>query len=140
MRQGRATVAVFLALAAPALADTCDDLNALRADQAASVPLIAQADCATVLTLGAGAALHCNWAHPFRAASAQDQFDELVAQVSACMGPATEKPRDLAVNHPDSYDLRQYSDDQGSIAISLKDKGALQQTLVFLRVGARPAP
>jgi hypothetical protein len=41
---------------------------------------------------------------------------------------------DQSVNHPDAYDLRLFRLDGAEFAVSLKDKGALQQTLVFLRV------
>ena len=133
MRWGRAATVILVALATPTLADICDDLTALRADPSATAPLIAAADCATVLTLGEGRSLNCNWAHPFRSTSASDQFTALVASVSACLGASAEMPRDLIVNHPDSYDLRQFTDAQGTVAISLKDKGALQQPLVFMR-------
>ena len=38
------------------------------------------------------------------------------------------------VNHPDSYDLRQYAWEGGVVSLSLKDKGALGATMVFLRM------
>ena len=37
------------------------------------------------------------------------------------------------VNHPDSYDLHEWRTPSGTYAISVKDKGALNRTLVFLR-------
>ena len=40
---------------------------------------------------------------------------------------------DARVNHPDSYDLREWIADSGTWSVSVKDKGALGQTLVFLR-------
>ena len=40
---------------------------------------------------------------------------------------------DDPVNHPDSYDLRVWAHNNDIYAISIKDKGAQSQTLVFFR-------
>jgi hypothetical protein len=61
-----------------------------------------------------------------------DAFESLLGQVEACANPIAADPS--SVNHPDSYDLRQFSSGVGMISVSLKDKGALNQTYVFLRV------
>ena len=41
---------------------------------------------------------------------------------------------DQPVNHPDSYDLREWDTPDGTFAISVKDKGGLNRTLVFFRL------
>lgn len=131
--RGRALWAALLALPMSAAAQDCAPLAAQRVDYTAITPLTAGAECREVLTLSEGRQLHCHWPHTYRAASAQAQFDALVALTTDCLGAGALEPQDLAVNHPDFYDLRQFSDAAGGVSISLKDKGALQQTYVFMR-------
>ncbi len=133
MRWGRVLCALLPALPVPALAQDCAALDSLRGDYEHAPAFIADADCRTILTLDAGTQLHCNWPHPYRADTAQAQFDALIALTTGCLGAGAVQPQDLAVNHPDFYDLRQFSDALGEVAISLKDKGALDQTYVFMR-------
>jgi hypothetical protein len=93
---------------------------------------LAQVDCAPSRGLGGTVALHCAWPFEYRSMQALDAFDYLLGQVAACANPIA---ADLSsVSHPDSYDLRQFSSGMGVISVSLKDKGALNQTYVFLRV------
>jgi hypothetical protein len=93
---------------------------------------LAQVDCAPSHGLGGTVALHCAWPFEYRSMQALDAFDYLLGQVAACANPIA---ADLSsVSHPDSYDLRQFSSGMGVISVSLKDKGALNQTYVFLRV------
>jgi hypothetical protein len=93
---------------------------------------LAQVDCAPSRGLGGTVALHCAWPFEYRSMQALDAFDYLLGQVAACANPIAADPS--SVSHPDSYDLRQFSSGMGVISVSLKDKGALNQTYVFLRV------
>jgi hypothetical protein len=93
---------------------------------------LAQVDCAPSCGLGGTVALHCAWPFEYRSAQALDAFDSLLGQVAACADPIAADPS--SVSQPDSYDLRQFHSRMGVIRVSLKDKGALNQTYVFLRV------
>ena len=93
---------------------------------------LAQVDCAPSRGLGGTVALHCAWPFEYRSMQALDAFDYLLGQVAACANPIAADPS--SVSHPDSYDMRQFSSGMGVISVSLKDKGALNQTYVFLRV------
>jgi len=137
----RGAAAALLAIAGlPVDADPfCDDLNAV-ADQVGGAALTyAQrpAICRPSLAMSGARHLHCSWKFPYRSAAAIDAFDLLTAKVAACVGPNATKTKDQSVNHPDAYQLRQFNLDGREFAVSLKDKGALQQTLVFVRVQLR---
>lgn len=142
MRRGMGVIA-FVGLAAmanPALArpicTTLADLDVPNEDidQGFALPDTSAhaAGCVVSLNLDGGRSLHCIWRFDYRAADAKKAFEILVAKVAAC-GDAAEQ-LDQGVNHPDSYDLRQFTLQDRGFAVSLKDKGALQQTLVFLTV------
>lgn len=78
----------------------------------------------------------CQWRFDYRSKSATGLYDMFSKQLENCLG--SEVTVDEGVNHPDSYDLRQYQSKSGMIYVSIKDKAALQQTIVFLRVGRAP--
>ncbi len=94
------------------------------------------AQCAVLLHLGGARALNCQWGFSFRNPDARNAFRHLSDQVRECSGVIVLMDQDQQVNHPDTYDLRKYDWNGAIIDVSLKDKGALQQTFVFLRVGA----
>lgn len=75
----------------------------------------------------------CLWSHGYRDPAARARFDALSAALEACLGHAISQ--DAPVNHPDSYVLRQFGQGAGTVYLSIKDKAALQRTLVFLRTG-----
>lgn len=80
-------------------------------------------------------AAHCNWAYPFRSPQATGAFEALFDEVAVCLGPDATPTSDDGVNHPDTYDLRRFEGQGMAVDVSLKDKGALQQSYVFLKVG-----
>ncbi len=86
------------------------------------------------LALGGARNMHCALEFPYRSAAATATFDTLLDEMTQCLGPTASVTTDQSVNHPDAYDLREFKLDGRSYAVSIKDKGALQQTLVFLRV------
>jgi len=96
------------------------------------------ANCTHSLELGGALSLHCARAFDYRSPDAATAFDGLLQQVSAC-AVAFDRD-DQAVSHPDSYDLRQFQMGSGIISVSLKDKGSLNQTYLFLRVSQASAP
>lgn len=89
------------------------------------------ADCSTSLVLGGGTSFDCAWGYDYRSVEASEAFEVLVGQVAECGDLIT--AQDQQVSHPDSYDLRQFSVDGKEVSVSLKDKGALNQTYVFFR-------
>ena len=110
----------------------CDDLNALQSDQL----VLAQgvASCQSSLMLGGARNMNCVLEYPYRSAQAARAFDDIRADLAACLGPQATEVIDRSVNHPDAYDLREFDLNGRMYAVSIKDKGALQQTLVFVRV------
>ncbi len=72
------------------------------------------------------------WQFDYRAAEAEVAFNALLDQMRRCAPEAGTE--DQGVNHPDFYDLRLFRVEGREVGVSLKDKGALQQTLVFLTV------
>jgi hypothetical protein len=95
------------------------------------------ADCHRSLSETGAKQLHCKWGFEYRDKAARRFFESLIADVADCLGPKAVRGNDLGVNHPDSYDLRIFRLKGLEYAVSLKDKGALQQTFVFLRVPQR---
>lgn len=126
-------------------ADLCAALPKLTAEAKANfssrpnsgafdVGLPGDETCSLLLQLGGAKVMNCHWAFAFRDDQARAMFDALVEQIQACDGTRTVLEQDQRVNHPDSYDLRKFVYTDISIDVSLKDKGALQQTFVFLRI------
>lgn len=95
------------------------------------------AECRTSLALSGGSHVHCNWSFGYRSDQAKQVFQELNSAMATCLGPEATMATDSSVNHPDAYDLRMFDRGGQEFAVSLKDKGALQQTLVFVRVQKR---
>lgn len=87
------------------------------------------------MSLSGGRSVHCMWAFEYREQAASLAFEQLIAGVEQC--GAQGLGRDQNVSHPDYYDLRRYELGGRGVSVSLKDKGALQQTLVFLNVRGR---
>lgn len=145
MRTLSSLVAFLLTLGAPAhAASLCTGiapvLDGLRAsgDTAlsdAALDLEGAAACG-VAREAAGASHYCYWEHPFRSDEAKAQVDDLERELHKCLSLTGEGTQDQSVNHPDSYDLRTYDIVGASISLSLKDKGALNRSLVFLRISA----
>ncbi len=99
---------------------------------AGSLPLGADS-CATALGETGSRIYYCNWGFPFRAGKARQLFEDLDAQITDCLENRPEASQDLPVNHPDFYLLRTYHLNDVEISISVKDKSALQKSLVFIR-------
>ena len=91
----------------------------------------ADADCLTSLVLGGGTSYDCEWGGDYRSDAASEAFISLVDQDATCGKLIT--AQDQQVSHPDSYDLRQFNVNGTEVSVSLKDKGALNQTYVFFR-------
>ena len=117
----------------------CDGLRFLAQQGHATVMLPGGAvdqlgDCRRTLSLGGGRDVHCSWSFGYRSKAAKDAFENVTEAMTQCLGPDAVQSTDRQVNHPDAYDLRLFKVGTQDFAVSLKDKGALQQTLIFLRV------
>lgn len=131
MRGIGAAGTVFAALhAAPVAA--CTTLVAFA--QSGQLPTVGTeaVTCTTSQVLGAGTSEDCFWTFPLRAAEARTEFRALAAQLRAC-SPAGVDRHPSDVNHPDSFDQVTGVIGGTAISVSMKDKGALGQTLLVLR-------
>lgn len=102
-----------------------------------AVGLAPKPACATSRALSGPVSNHCYWSFPYRSALATQSFETLVQRVTKCANAQVHSKEDT-VNHPDTYDLRRFTIAGKIVDVSLKDKAALQQTIVFLRVSGAP--
>lgn len=115
----------------PAAFASCDRLDALEAYKTTQSPPVG-AKCATYLGQSSRSGVSCHWEFAFRDASATSFAAEVDRAVQQCRRGQLHGP-DMLVNHPDSYDLREWDTATGIYSVSIKDKGGLNKTLVFLR-------
>lgn len=138
---------MLLAVLPAHAASFCDDLRALAGTDGEGAelylpvhPATDKATCGTSLSLAGARDLNCHWVFPYRSETATEAFEAVIAEMSACLGAGVVQSTDQRVNHPDAYDLRLFEVDGQEFAVSLKDKGALQQTLVFVRIPLTATP
>ena len=91
-------------------------------------------DCAMARSLSGERVYHCTWMFAYREAGAYGTFGTFNRSLQECFGERAELSRDRSVNHPDYYDQRQYQLGQVKVTLSIKDKSALRNTYVFVRV------
>ncbi len=113
-----------------------EGLSAGTGLRAVTLPGFGEVACKRSLGLSGARSLNCAWPFAYRVAEARAAFEALSADVENCAVPA--RAPAPGVNHPDSYDLRLYSYQGGAVAVSLKDKAALRETYVFLRMETVP--
>lgn len=123
------------AIAFPASALDCKSLSYFeRTPSGASAP--EGAACKQYLTLNASMGVSCHWTFSLRDRQATHFADAIWSEIKMCRdGQASAS--DLRVNHPDSYALREWISDAGIFSVSVKDKIALDNTLVFIRFSQR---
>jgi hypothetical protein len=90
--------------------------------------------CMMAQSLSGGNAYHCAWKFPYRDVAANVAFDAFNQMMRECFSGGTEAVTDKGVNHPDTYHQRQHLIDQVVVSVSIKDKGVLQETYVFVNV------
>lgn len=88
--------------------------------------------CNTFLGLSADTGVSCYWEFSFRNDAAVQLADALWSEITDCRAGTRSEP-DLPVNHPDSYDLKELIAGRDVYRVSVKDKGAQNRTLVFIR-------
>lgn len=122
----------------------CDRIINLMAPEPVSqmltLPSVADLEtvCTRSLSLTGAQAVNCAFAFEYRSGAAKAAFDATQDALTGCLGAKTQVTLDQAVNHPDFYDLRVFRTPHGEVGLSLKDKGALQQTYVFVRFEGLP--
>lgn len=90
--------------------------------------------CGTALNETAAREIHCRWSFDFRSDEAVEMQDRLASDIRDCLDASTISP-EQGVNHPDTYDQQRFRTADTALSVSLKDKAALQQSFVFLRIG-----
>ena len=90
------------------------------------------ATCTDFVAEGGHAGRSCYWQFDFRADRATAFAATLWKDLTSCHAGVADGV-DQLVNHPDSYDLRTWVTGDGDFYVSVKDKGQLGKTLVFLR-------
>ncbi|MGB1234772.1 MAG: hypothetical protein ACPG5U_03465 [Planktomarina sp.] len=79
-----------------------------------------------------GLAEACYWTFKYRTTGADFFAISLTQAIENCGGIM--RHADTDVNHPDSFEQAIFDLDNRIFSVSVKDKGALSQTLVFLSV------
>ncbi len=132
MRPAVGTCVIGILFGSAAFAGDCGALA--RFATVGEVPVLqaSEPSCSRSRLLGGAASEDCFWAFPFRSEAAKGSFRQLATDLQAC---ATEPTRTetATVNHPDSFDQITGRVSGVTLSLSLKDKGALGQTLVVLR-------
>lgn len=88
--------------------------------------------CSRSRVLGGAESYDCRWEFAYRSDRARSGFSSLVELVQACTDSVSVNASP-GVNHPDSYQQIGGMLNDAEITLSLKDKSALSQTLVFLK-------
>lgn len=143
MRSGAPVALAFLLSSGTAFADNfCADIDRLSkaAQNGFTGPQTSLATAQSCLvstnTMGR-ASYHCNWPFPFRDTAARATYNALGRSMRTCFSEATESAVDDGVNHPDSYEQRQFDLGHAGVRLSLKDKSQLGQTYVFVTIEGR---
>lgn len=89
--------------------------------------------CGSAMGLSGKVSHHCYWAFDFRSIAAQDAYKLLYQQLTECSNAGADI-QDKGVNHPDSYTLENFDFGKHDLALSLKDKATLGQTLIFVHL------
>lgn len=91
-------------------------------------------DCGLGDNLDGTRSYHCMWQYPYRHHEAYDQFERMTQLLRTCFAGSAKELRDQPVNHPDFYDQISYRLKGVNVAVSIKDKSALQSTFTFIRI------
>jgi hypothetical protein len=126
-------LAVFLGLAGTmAQAGPCVGFWAANAKGEITAMAGHAPSCSTSLTLGSGNSEVCYWTFAYRSEHARAVFELLSKHLMSCTQQAA-SVEGGPVNHPDSFKQVTMTIEGREVSVSLKDKGGLNQTLVFLR-------
>lgn len=112
-------------------AETCDLVTAIESYSSAGI-VPHGASCTTYSSLSDGTGVSCHWEFPYRDDAATRHASKLWTMLQNCRDGMRLAP-DRTVNHPDSYELREWAVEEDVYGVSLKDKGARLRTFVFFR-------
>ena len=98
------------------------------------IPNAAKPTCGQGRLMSGAVSAHCYWGFGYRSDAALQSFGTTLSQVAACLSVTEATRIERSVNHPDSYELHSFDRGAGTLHVSLKDKAALQNTLIFLRM------
>lgn len=112
-----------------AAAGGCETVDALEAFPAMD-RLPEGAVCNAFLGQSGKSGVSCHWAFPFRDTGAEVFAAGLWSDLQDCRAGQEGGP-DQRVNHPDSFELREWLAEGAIYRLSIKDKGGLNKTLVF---------
>ena len=101
-------------------------------------PVLSDArNCALSQDISGRQQYHCQWEFDYRSQNTYETFNQLIEAMQSCFENQAVARKDQGVNHPDTYDQRQFDLEDVVITVSLKDRAALSRTFVFLRVAAQ---
>lgn len=110
--------------------DSCEQVAVLESFTLAEIAPRG-ATCGTFLSQSAKTGVSCYWEFPYRDDSAERMANSLWTILRNCR-PGTHLAPDLPVNHPDSFQLREWTAGNAIYRVSVKDKAGQQRTFVFL--------
>ena len=120
-------LATFAAAEAPNSCELVDTLEAFNQSDVSPNGF----SCATFKGQVSGQGVACSRAFGYRSEAAELLANRVWDTLKSCRSgnnPSDDQP----VNHPDSYLLNTWSTDEGVFRVSIKDKAALESSVVFL--------
>ncbi|MBT5821491.1 MAG: hypothetical protein P8P65_09635 [Planktotalea sp.] len=128
-----------LTLAMPAFAQACDALEEqLNTRDGISAYLKQDTSrellCAVALIQNGKTSSFCYAMFDYRSPDAHTALVRLEAAFPDCFPTRATSGAGEVVNHPDSFDQKQFCTPEYDLSLSFKDKATLSQTLVFLRL------
>lgn len=112
----------------PSIASNCKIIGMLENHEEEKIDAI----CSKFLSQANSTGISCYWEFSFRDVQATQRAKAFWEKIKACR-EGNELEPDLKVNHPDSYELKEWVTQNGFFRVSVKDKTQLGKTLVFLR-------
>ena len=114
-----------------------DDVD-LRSTLSHRVPDDVVLTCGTSRSIAGATEQHCFATFPYRSDEAGENFTRLSDELQGCLALGESYLEDSPVNHPDSFVQRLFFFGETSVSLSIKDKAANSETLVFVKMS--PAP
>ena len=144
LRNKVALICTTCALALPLQAETCNDLETRLSTRDVVSAYLKQETtkdvlCAIALLPDGQESSYCYAIFPYRDPQAVDAFERLGTTLTDCFVLKAAVGTGDIVNHPDSFDQNAFCAADYELSLSLKDKGNLNQTLIFLRLDGKSA-
>ncbi len=123
-------VAGLAAYSTTGSASNCDRVTMLE-NHETSEGVPNGAICETFVGIAGAKGFSCFWAFSFRSETAELFFRDAWKEVMNCR-EGSSPSESHAINHPDSYDLRESITQSGVYRVAKKDKGQKNQTLIIM--------